>query len=160
MQAEGTQHALQSVLQQEATCSEQLLDTLDAERTALVQRDIAALESVVQKKIEYSQKLEELDRQRADILSGLGFGSDQDSIKRCFDALPQTEQLTHLWQRVLDNISKCQTGNLTNGGILEAGRQQVDQALRILRGQQGAPSLYSPLGETSADLGRRELGKV
>ncbi|MCO6412036.1 MAG: flagellar protein FlgN [Thiogranum sp.] len=160
MQAERTQHELQSVLQQEAICSEQLLDTLDAERAALVNRDIDALEIAIQHKLKHSQQLDKLDRQRGNILSGLGFASDHDSIKRCFESLPNAGELTGLWQQVLDNVSKCQIGNLTNGGILEAGRQQVDQALRILRGQHGTPTLYNPLGETSADLGRRELGKV
>jgi flagella synthesis protein FlgN len=160
VQAEGTQHSLESVLQQEVQCSERLLETLDAERTALIKRDTDALEAAVAKKLEYSQLLETLDRQREAILSELGFATDRDGVRRSFDALPAGGKLNRLWQQILENIAKCQAGNLTNGGILESGRQQVEQTLRILRGQQGSPFLYTPHGETSANLGRRELGKV
>jgi flagellar biosynthesis/type III secretory pathway chaperone len=160
MQAEGMQRSLLAVLQQEVRCSGHLLETLEAERLALVKRDIDALEATVKEKLEYSQLLDKLDRQREKILSGMGFAPDPASVKRCFETLPDSGELARLWQCILDNISRCQTGNLTNGGILEAGRQQVDQALCILRGQQGTPSLYNPLGETTADLGRRDLGKV
>ena len=160
MQAESAQQSLQDVLTREVQCTESLLVCLEAERSALTQRDLQALETTIQDKIQHTQKLEQLDQQRQKLLSELGFAADTDGSQLCLDSLPRADALKHLWQQILTNIGACQTGNLTNGGILESGRQHIEQALRILRGQSTTPSLYDPHGDTSANLGQRELGKV
>jgi flagella synthesis protein FlgN len=160
MSAEGTQQTLQTVLAQEAHCSERLLACLQAERRALSQRDMDALQQTTQEKLQHTQQLEQLEQQRETLVSRLGFATDSAGLKQCFNSLPQSDHLKRLWQQILSNIDACRNGNLTNGGILEASRQHVEQALCILRGQSGTPALYSPGGNTAADLGQRELGKV
>ena len=160
MQAEGTRHPLETLLTQEVQCSERLLECLEAERSALAQRDMDALEQTTQKKIEQTQLLERLETQREKIISELGYESGSHGLRQCFKNLPRCENLNRLWQQIMANIESCQTGNLTNGGILESSRQHVEHALCILRGQSGTPSLYDTNGSTSASLGQRELGKV
>jgi len=160
MQAERVQQSLEDVLTREVRSTECLLACLEAERSALTQRDLQALEMTIQDKIQHTQQLEQLDQQRQKLVSELGFAADADGIQLCFDKLPRSDALKHLWQQILTNIEACQTGNLINGGILESGRQHIEQSLRILRGQSTTPSLYDPNGDTSANLGQRELGKV
>jgi flagella synthesis protein FlgN len=160
MHAERTQQSLQAVLTREVDCAERLRMCLDAERAALIKRDMPALEQTIGEKLAYTQELEKLEQQREQLVARLGFGSDAESLKRCFKSLPQADTLMRLWRQVLANIDACRNGNLTNGSILEAGRRHVEQALLILRGQPGSPSLYSPNGDSPANLGQRELGKV
>ena len=160
MAATVAQQALEHLLIQEVQCTERLLACLNAERTALAQRDMDALEQTTGEKLQHTLELEQLDRQREDLLSQLGFATDAEGLRQCFKRLPQADNLKRLWQQILSNLDACRNGNLTNGGILEAGRQHVEQALSILRGQCGTPSLYKSGGDTTADLGRRELGKV
>lgn len=162
MQAEGKQHALQVVLTEQAQCSERLLACLNAERSALVGRDMDTVERTTAGKLKLSQRLEQLEQQRQTLVSELGFGTDSESLRKCYNSLPQATaaDCKQLWQQILGNLEACRSGNLTNGGILEASRQHVEQALCILRGQSGTPALYSQAGDTAADLGQRELGKV
>ena len=160
MPAERTQQSLENLLTKEVECTECLLFCLEAERSALTRRDLQALEKTTREKIQHTQQLEQLDQQRQKLVSELGFAADADGLWRCLDSLPRADALKHLWQQTLSNIEACQAYNLTNGGILESGRQHIEQALRILRGQSATPSLYDPHGDTSADLGQRELGKV
>jgi len=160
MQAERTQQSLEDLLTREVQFTERLLVCLEAERTALTQRDLQALAMTTQDKIRHTRQLEQLDQQRQKLVSELGFAEDADGLQRCFDSLPRADALKHLWQQILTNLEACQTGNLTNGGILESDRQHIEQALRILRGQSTSPSLYDPHGDTPANLGQRELGKV
>ena len=160
MQAEGTQQSLESILRKEVHCSERLLACLDAERSALTQRDMACLETTTQEKLQYTQELENLERQREALVSGLGFSNDNPGLQRCFRSFADSELLSDLWRRILTNIENAREGNLANGGILESSRQHAEQALRILRGQSGAASVYSPAGGTEANLGQRDLGKV
>ena len=160
MQAERTQHPLEKVLTEEVRCTECLLACLEAERSALTRRDLEALEHTTREKIQHTQSLEQLEQQREKLLAELGFTGNASGLQDCFKSLPRGDHLLRLWQQVLGNVEACQTGNLTNGGILESGRQHVEQALCILRGQSSTPSVYNPDGDTSASLGQRELGKV
>ncbi len=161
MQAEADkQQTLQMVLAAEAACSGELLACLATEREALVNRDMPRVEATTAQKLQLSQQLEELERQRAALVTGLGFGPGGDDLRDCYSRLPQAEDCQRLWQLILDNLRACRHGNLTNGGILEASRQHVEQALAILRGQTDAPGLYSPDGDSNANLGQRVLGKV
>lgn len=160
MQAEGKQHALQQVLTGEVACTQQLLACLDTERTALAQRDMDTVQQTTAEKLQLSQQLEALEQRRARVIAELGFGADAASLGKCFNSLPQAAVLKRLWRQILANLEGCRNGNLTNGGILEASRQHVEQALCILRGQSGTTTLYSQAGGAATDLGRRELGKV
>jgi flagellar biosynthesis/type III secretory pathway chaperone len=154
------QESLEDVLTQEVDCTQRLLACLDAERTALARRDMDALEKTTGEKLQRTVELERLDRQREQLLEQHGFATDAEGLMQCFMRLPRTDRLKALWQQILENLQACRDGNLTNGGILEAGRQHVEQALSILRGQSGAPALYKAGGDTAADLGQRDFGKV
>ncbi len=160
MNAERTQPTLESVLNEEAHCTENLRTCLDAERSALTSRDMDALQNTTREKLDYTRRLEILEQQRETLITRLGFGTDAKGIQQCFQSQPGSSVLVSLWQQILGNIEACRNGNLTNGGILESGRLHVEQALCILRGQSGRPALYSPAGNTPTDMGQRELGKV
>lgn len=160
MNAEGMQPTLESVLIEEARCTEGLRSCLEAERSALTARDIDALQNTTREKLNYTRKLEALEQQRKSLVTSLGFDADAEGLQHCIQGQARSSELASLWQQILDNIGVCRDGNLTNGGILESGRLHVEQALCILRGQSGRPTLYSPAGNTAADLGQRELGKV
>jgi len=160
MHSEGNQHPIETLLTQEIECSQQLLDCLESERTALIERDIDALEITTRQKLNCSQQLEQLETRRGALVESLGFKNTPDNLRHCFKTLPGANRLSNLWQRVLSNIESCRASNLSNGSILESGRQHVEQALCILRGQNTAPSVYAQDGEARANLGQRELGKV
>jgi flagellar biosynthesis protein FlgN len=157
MQAEGKQHALHTVLTGQVRCTELLLDCLTTERSALARRDLDKVQQTTAEKLRLSQELETLEQRRETLVAELGFGAGKRRPGKWYDSLPACRRL---WKQVLDNLENCRNSNLTNGGILEASRQHVEQALCILRGQSGAPALYGQDGDTAADLGRRELGKV
>lgn len=159
----NTEHAspsLESILRQAAECSEQLVDCLEAERLALMKRDLEALGEAISDKTRLTAMLETLDAQRQQALGKLGYTADEPGLKACFASLPADSALPALWDRLMINIGKCRNSNIANGGVLESSRQHVEQALGILRGQHGTPTLYSAEGNTAPDLGRRELGKV
>ncbi len=160
MHSERNRHPLETTLIQEVECSRQLLECLESERTALIERDLDTLEATTQKKLDCSRQLEQLENRRGALVESLGFDNTPKSLQRCFRTLPCAEQLSTLWQQVMDNIEACRATNLSNGSILESGRQHVEQALGILRGQTGTPAVYAQDGEARANLGQRELGKV
>jgi len=160
MHHEGNRHPLETTLTQEVECTQQLLACLEAECNALVKRDLAALEATTQRKLDCSRQLEQLESRRGALIESLGFENSPATLARCFNSLPCAARLSRLWQQILENTEACQTLNLTNGGILESGRQHVEQALGILRGQTGSPAVYAQDGEARATMGQCELGKA
>lgn len=161
MATEGMQpETLEQILEQELACTEALLQSLETERAALVSRDLERLSDTTHDKLAQTEALEALERQRAQLLQSLGFDNSHSGIRRCIEHRPDRDRLQTLWQQVLDNIRACRTGNLTNGGILELGRQHVEQALSVLRGENASPTLYGQKGNTAPRLGQRELGKA
>ncbi len=160
MHSEGNRHPLETTLTQEVECSRLLLECLESERTALIERDLDALEVTTQRKLDCSLQLEQLETRRSSLVESLGFENTPDGLLSCFNALPCAGRLTALWQQILANIESSRSTNLGNGSILESGRQHVEQALCILRGEAGTPSIYAQDGETRTNLGQRELGKV
>jgi flagella synthesis protein FlgN len=160
MHAEGKQRTLEAVFAEELECTSRLLASLNAERAALTKRDMAALPRIIETKLLNTQRLENLEKERERLLAEHGFDNDSAGLRQCFEHLPEGPRLRQQWQQILASTEACRTSNLTNGGILEAGRHHVEQALAVLRGQSGTPALYDPKGEATANLGQRDLGKV
>jgi flagella synthesis protein FlgN len=160
MQAETMQQTLENILTLEVQVSAALLTCILAERRALSARDNDALQHTTGEKLEHTRQLEALEQKREQMLARLGFSNDPAGLRRCLKNQPHADRLSGLWQQVLETIKDCRNANLTNGGILEASRQHVEQALCLLRGQSASPALYSPRGEAGASLGHRHLGKA
>lgn len=161
MSAERIQLQLESILEQQAHCSTELLQCLEAERTALTGRNSDALEQISRDKSRHTQTLEELETRRKQLVSGLDCDTDAGGMKRCVEKFGDGSRIASLWDRVMHNIRECRDNNIANGAVLEIGRQHVEQALSILRGNMAAgPAVYDAQGEAASTLGQRELGKV
>ena len=160
MNAEGTQLQLEAVLEQQVHCSTELLQCLEAERNALAERNTNALEKVSQDKSNHTQSLEELETRRKQLVSELDCGTDADGMQRCIERFGDQSRLASLWERVIRNIGECRDSNIANGAVLEIGRQHVEQALTILRGESAGPMVYDAQGVSGPVLGQREFGKV
>ena len=113
MHAEGKQHALHAVLNEQVQCSGQLLACLETERSALTRRDMETVERTTAEKLQLSQQLEQLEHRRASLVAELGFGTDTNSPGNCFDSMPQAPVFNRLWRQILTNLEACRTGNLT-----------------------------------------------
>ena len=148
---------LVDVLQSQLACSKSLLQCLESERIGLTTRNLEQIEQSTRDKLGLTQTLEQLDARRTSLLNDLGYSSNARGMHQCIVELPETKPL---WLHILENLSACRNSNLTNGAILESGRQQAEQALTVLRGQHNSPKLYNTEGNTRPNFGNRELGKA
>lgn len=141
-------------------CTHGLLECMEVERTGLASRNMEQIEQSTLRKTDLSRELEQLESQRARLVTDLGYSNDAAGMSKCIQNQPNSKQLVKLWQQVLDNLKACRDNNLINGSILELGRRQAEQALSILRGQNGNPGLYSPDGNSAQEFGNRKLGEA
>lgn len=137
------------MLQEEIRHTQSLFEFLEIESEALVARDTPALEKVTADKLEHIHLLESMGQQRVALLA------DTDG-----DPLIENKQLSMLWQELLLLAEKCQNKNRINGGIIEVGFRQSQQALDILQGSSSKPELYDNSGQATKSTNSGSLAQV
>lgn len=129
---------LLAMLQEEIKQTQELHEMLDMESEALAARNTSTLEKITNNKLEQIHLLESTGKQREAMIA---------SIKG--DPLTNNHQLSELWRELIALAEKCQSKNRINGGVIEAGYRQSQQALDILRGSSSKPELYDNSGQTT-----------
>lgn len=159
------QQQIKQVFQQEIECAQKLLQSLDLEYEALAEHHVATLEDVVHVKQERILQLELVSRQREKLLTafdGVSITSDSENNQKYqFNA---DEQLTGLWNQLVDIAEKCRDKNRINGSIVEVISKQSRHALDILHGilpeSSSTSELYDNAGQTTKSANKRSLVQV
>lgn len=160
MERTDCRQRLGEILVREIECAAAFVQVLNAEKTALAGRDPGALETAVEAKQRCAEELQELDRQRVELLKSAGFSPDRAGVESCIQWCDADDSLSPRWQRLLALLEQCRDLNLANGNLLELNRHHAERALAILRGQQPDAKLYGPAGETTTGSLSRTLGWV
>ncbi|MEE9343543.1 MAG: flagellar protein FlgN [Gammaproteobacteria bacterium] len=160
MITDENKRGLSKILRSQITCSGQLVETIQDEQAALARRDINALEAITRIKLELTERIEQLELDRNNLLKSLGYTENPDGMNELLTTLDDASGLKAAWQQVLENIRICRDKNLTNGAVLELGRRQAEYALSILRQQHEPHETYGAEGQKATAFGNRELGKA
>ncbi len=152
--------SVEQVIEFTAQCADAMLKCLLAEREHLLARNPDAIQETTRTKLALFDQLEKLETRRHQFLANAGYGTDNNGMVRLLKHMPNGARLGARWNKVLDDLARCREANQVNGGILELGRRQAEQALAILRGQVSQTRVYGAGGDTSLSLGHRELGKA
>lgn len=129
--------ALASVLGDMQQVADHLLTALEAERAALDNASVDALDQASTQKRVLMQQLEQLDAERQLL---------------CREQPVRQAALESEWQHVLQSLRQCHTLNQRNGRAVNQRLTQVRQALAILTGHTGDSELYGRSGELHGSL--------
>jgi len=140
---------LKDILKDEIRCTNELLELLYKEREALTGKDPDIVRQVAVDKQQTAGQLEFLSRQRAELLSRLGFGIGLEALDRAIDAQTQDTGLATLRNKLLVILEQCKKQNQINGSILDGSQRGIRKALDILRGQTGSSETYTKSGNTT-----------
>ena len=140
--------------------AEQLAELIDREFTALGERDLKQLDSLLSAKTPLLALLDQNAKARSQLLLELGLTADRAGLQSVAanssvgaDLLTQSEALTQLLER-------CQAGNLRNGRLIRTSQASTRSMLGILRGNDSAPTLYDSTGGTSRTGKQRPLSQA
>lgn len=154
---------LSSILQSELNQSAQLAQLLKQEREALRTADTDQIHQISQQKQPYIVQLEQLGRQREQLLKAAGFPGGKSGLE-AFIANHEPEEASMIEQllKKLRGIAKiCRDFNQINGGIVNVNSQHMNRALSILRGRDPDTSSYGPGGQFTNQIVRQPLlGRV
>ncbi|CAE6930117.1 Flagellar biosynthesis protein flgN [Pseudomonas marincola] len=140
--------------------TEQLAELIDREFTALGERDLKQLDSLLSAKTPLLALLDQNAKARSQLLLELGLTADRAGLQSVAansgvgtDLLTQSEALSLLLER-------CQAGNLRNGRLIRTSQASTRSMLGILRGNDSAPTLYDSTGGTSRTGQQRPLSQA
>jgi flagellar biosynthesis/type III secretory pathway chaperone len=146
---------LARLLDEQIAAMQAVLASLEAERHALASQDGDALLQAVGTKADSIAAADQVDSRRQALLERLGMSERPGRGGRGFAA---DGGIGQRWQQVLALTRQCRALNDANGQMIRGQRRRVDGALRILRGEPGAPTEYGPAGEARARGAQRSLG--
>lgn len=152
-----------TLLQQQISGAEELLETMQLENDALVKRDLEALQESAAHKSELSKTLEALGNKQKAFLEAHGQNNSPDGMDAYLASLPKAAHLAleQKKEQLLELLEKCQIQNLINGNIIAASKQSAETALSILRGQSPSENvMYTSGGQAVSDTSRDPLTKA
>ncbi len=154
---------LSSILQSELNLSSQLSQLLQQEREALKNADLNQLQLLTQQKQPHVVQLEQLGRQREQLLKAAGFPGGKAGLEAFIanHAESEAQHLNSLLTKLRKVAKSCRDNNQINGGIVNVNRQYLVRAISILRGRDPETGAYGPGGEYTSQVVRQPLiGRV
>ena len=122
---------------------------LDNEFTALKEQNVEGLRQATLDKDRLSDKLDELEKARCQILEHTSFNLDRISMQLYIQERfsDQGEALLTMWDMIAELAKACEKQNSVNGIVIENKRKQTKEALSILQsGEVAQTELYDADG--------------
>lgn len=140
------------------SCS-QLIDILEQEFTALNERNLEQLQTLLDSKQPLLISLNQNANERSTILHNNGHTADQQGFLQFTHNSPLSAKLAQQHSALNELIEQCQAANLRNGRLIRANQISVGSALNIIRGN-NEPSLYDKSGSTAYKNTQRTFTKA
>ncbi|MEL7310333.1 MAG: flagellar protein FlgN [Pseudomonadota bacterium] len=152
----------QELLSETQKFAERLLNALYDERNALRDADSNALAACAGRKKVHLAALERLGHERKAMLASNQTADTVQGMNAYIKTLDRGGALETTWSKVIALLSECREANKANGIIITAQHRQNQEALRVMRGDQGQaePETYSPDGKTETTGQYRALAEV
>lgn len=143
--------SLSKLLRTQGECADELLDTLQSERSALEAGDGDRLDALTARKSDLLRRLDELGRSQVNLLAELSFANTPDGMQQALAWCDPDQSLKNLQQSVLDRLARCRELNERNGLTVQYRLGYVRRALDVLNGAPaGSSGVYGPDGRSSS----------
>ncbi|MCK5647728.1 MAG: flagellar protein FlgN, partial [Gammaproteobacteria bacterium] len=129
---------------------EQVIQLLKIENTAILERDIKSIDSLLDKKLMFLSKLEQLDKQRQHFFEQqTGMSYNHPDFSHFIKQHP-SQSIQNSWQAVKVKLPECKKQNELNGRMINIRKENSEQILQILLGHPlNNTQTYSHSGQTS-----------
>ncbi|MFZ3206761.1 MAG: flagellar export chaperone FlgN [Pseudomonas sp.] len=139
--------------------AEQLLVLIDDEFQALGERDLARLQSILEKKQPLLAQLDQHAQARSQLLLGLQLSADRAGLQALAERSSQGTALLERGDQLHRLLERCQAANLRNGRLIRSSQASTSSMLGILRGGE-TPNLYDSRGSTARIGQQRPLSQA
>ncbi|MEO1580420.1 MAG: flagellar protein FlgN [Pseudomonadota bacterium] len=151
-----------ALLNETQRAAERLLNALYDERNALRDDDSDALSSCVSRKKMHLDALEKLGHSRQAMLAADDVEDTMQGMTSYVRRNDRDGALEAVWSKVIALLSECREANNGNGIIIASQQKQKQEALRVMRGQDGTSDTetYNPDGKADTTGQYRALAEV
>ena len=149
-----TPQAVSQLLNDDIAACTKLLELLGQEQDALKNRDIEALESLVENKSQQLIHLEKSAGVRTSWARSASSSADQ-GWQELINGF-QDKHVLALWKTLKEQLAECKVKNEVNGKMLARNQQIYGRLFDVVRGQNSANKLYSATGESTSG-GRSQI---
>jgi flagellar biosynthesis protein FlgN len=146
-------------LRDDLAIAQQLFELIQAEFTALGERDLARLDQILSAKLPLISQLDQHGRQRSQLLVSRQLTNDLQGLKQLAAGSTLGEELLSTSEQLGKQLEQCQVNNLRNGRLIRANQATVGSVLGILRGSE-TPTLYDSRGSTARIGQQRPLSRA
>lgn len=148
-----------TLISEQTQSAGELFALLQKEYDALKENDVEAIENVAEQKNRIVDSIQQLGRQRQQLVQDYGFSPGNASRTEFLGSFGSTttEDLSRRWENLDIKIRECQDQNQVNGRLIEVSQQHVHRALSLLRGEENQGAGYGP---KSGGLGSQSFGRV
>lgn len=156
---DSLQAKFSQIVQRELDELAKLEEILRQEHDTLKQRDSDALIEITQVKQKLIESVESFWNERLVLLQGAGYSTDKEAV---LNLVSTDSQLVSQWDELESVLLNCQQQNQVNGLLVDMSRQQTQQLLSILLGEDSlkGAELYDAKGSTSSSFSNSQSVKV
>jgi flagellar biosynthesis/type III secretory pathway chaperone len=151
---------LTELLGVELELTRELGEELGAEREAIASPRTGDLGQRVERKQRLLDRIEQLEGERARLLTTLGLSVEPAALADEFAQVDPSGRLSRVWTELMESAAECRRRNDFNAGLVSVSLRDIEQALRILRGQEAQPGLYDPRGQAVSSADARSFVKA
>jgi flagellar biosynthesis/type III secretory pathway chaperone len=153
---------LSHVFSHEQSALEQLQVILEAESSALLDRDILAIEGTAQRKVTALKAYQLQVNKRLSFLLEHDFEGSEQGLLALVASYPESEQpqLTEQWQHLKQGFENVIALNERNGIVIYHNQHRNRNLLNILHGSKNEPNLYNGNGAAQGNNQRQSLGEA
>lgn len=153
---------LVEMLQQEVSCTEFLLGTLQDEREFLESRNLAGMQTLLVNKSDALNELEKLRNSRSQWLQNQGMNQSDSELLQKLEAQQDANAsaAVELLTRCRKNIDKCNYFNELNGILISNSRKRNSRKLDLMRGISREQKLYTAKGGTEGRTSQNQVGRA
>jgi flagella synthesis protein FlgN len=142
--------ALRRLLQLQSGCADELLGTLEAERSALEAGNADQLDALTREKSRLLRRVDELGHEQISLLSELAFDGSGSGLEQALAWCDPGCELADERQALGGRLQQCRELNERNGLTVQYRLGYVRRALDVLNGTPpGSSGVYGPDGRTS-----------
>jgi flagellar biosynthesis/type III secretory pathway chaperone len=153
---------LNSVFEHEQSTLQQLQAVLEAESSALLDRDMLAIEGTAQHKLTALKAYQKQVNKRLSFLLDNKFEGSEQGLLALIASYPESDQtqLTQQWHTLKHGFEDVIAQNERNGIIIYHNQHRNRNLLNILHGSKNEPNLYNGTGAAQGQSQRQSLGEA
>ncbi|MDX1693365.1 MAG: flagellar protein FlgN [Ketobacteraceae bacterium] len=139
------------LLKKDLSKADQLLQYLEAEKSAIEKRDLDGYHGLQNNKKQLLIEIESLDRERKSLMESMGFSADKQGFQSFLQQVPANwrSRFEHLWESLSGKLNRCKDLNQVNGKILLHAQIATERLMQMIKGVSTNETVYQQNGRTS-----------